>query len=222
MASTATDSETTATLADLVKQLGDIPLERIHLRPAPGTATEKDLLAALDAPRKRICELVDGVLVEKPVGTKEAVLAGLIIRALWNYLDEHDLGIVIPADGPLRLWLGLVRIPDVSFVSWERLPAGELPDEAIAGVVPDLAVEVLSKGNTRAEMKRKLREYFQAGVRLVWLIQPRTQTTEVYTSPGKARRVGKDQALDGGEVLPGFTLRLSQLFARARMRRPGR
>jgi Uma2 family endonuclease len=218
MTSEATDPDTAETLADLVKQLGDIPLERIHLKPAPGTATEQDLLAALEAPRKRICELVDGVLVEKPVGTKEAVLAGLIGQALWNYLDEHDLGIVIPADGPLRLWLGLVRIPDVSFVSWGQLPGGELPDDAIASVVPELAVEVLSKSNTKAEMERKLREYFEAGVRLAWLVQPKTQTAVAHTSPTKARRIGKEQALDGGEVLPGFRLSLKELFARARRR----
>jgi Uma2 family endonuclease len=222
MTPAATDAETADTLADLVKQLGDIPLERIHLKPAPGTATEKDLLAALEAPRKRICELVDGVLVEKPVSTKEGLLAGLIGKALWNYLDEHDLGIVVPGDSPLRLWLGLVRIPDVSFISWERLPGGELPDEAIASVVPDLAVEVLSKSNTKPEMKRKLREYFQAGVRLVWLVQPRTQTAQLYTSPTKVRRVGKEQAIDGGEVLPGFTLSLKWLFTRGKKRRPER
>src|SRR5579884_3377201 len=124
-----TAAQTAETLADLVKQLGDIPLERIRLKPAPGTATEQDLVAALEAPRKRICELVDGVLVEKPVATKEGLLAGLVLQALWNYLDEHDLGVAVPGDSPLRLWPGLVRIPDVSFISWERLPGGELPDE---------------------------------------------------------------------------------------------
>jgi Uma2 family endonuclease len=221
MATVAAVPESAETLADLVKQLGDIPLERIRLKPAPGTATEEDVVAALDLPRKLLCELVDGVLVEKPVGTKEALLAGVIVHLFWDYLEEQDLGIVIPADGPLRLWIGLVRIPDVSFISWDRLPGGELPDQAIAGVIPDLAVEVLSKSNTKREMERKLREYFQAGVRLAWLIDPKTQSAKVYTSATKARRIGPDQVLDGGDVLPGFTLPLKQLFARGR-RRPSR
>jgi Uma2 family endonuclease len=207
------------TLAELLHQIGDVPPERIRVRPAPGTATEDDVVAALDGPQKRLCELVDGVLVEKTMGTKEGVLAGLIVYYLWDFLEEHDFGVVVGADGPLRLRLGLVRIPDACFVSWDRLPGGELPDTAIAPVVPELAVEVLSEGNTPREMERKLREYFEAGVRLAWLIQPKTQTATAYTAPTKARRVGKDQALDGGDVLPGFRLSLKELFARARRRR---
>src|SRR5215468_1891250 len=66
-------------LAELVEQLGDIPLERIRMRPPPGTATEADVLAALEAPRKRICELIDGVLVEKPMGYTESILASYLI-----------------------------------------------------------------------------------------------------------------------------------------------
>jgi Uma2 family endonuclease len=218
MATAAIAVESVETLADLVKQLGGIPLERIRFRPAPGTATEEDVVAALEAPRKRICELVDGVLVEKAVGTREGLLAGIILHLIWDFLDRHDLGIALPGDSAVRLKLGLLRIPDVCFISWDRLPEGELPDEAVAGIVPDLAVEVLSAGNTKAEMDRKLREYFQAGVRLAWLIQPRTQTAEVYTSPKKLRRFGKDQLLDGGDILPGFTLSLKRLFSRGRKR----
>lgn len=219
MATIPTLSEPDETLADLVDQLGGIPLNRIRLRPAPGTATEDDLIALLEAPRKRICELVDGVLVEKAVGTKEGLLAGLIIHFLWDYLEEDDLGVVIGADGPLRLWLGLVRIPDVSFVSWDRIPGGRFPDTPIASLIPNLAVEVLSEGNTKKEMDRKVREFFRAGVQLVWLIEPKTQSAKVYTSPTKVRRVTKEQTLDGGHVLPGFILSLQDLFARAQRRK---
>jgi Uma2 family endonuclease len=112
--------------------------------------------------------------------------------------------------------MGLVRIPDVSFISWSRLPGGELPDEPIASVIPDLAVEVLSESNTPQEIERKLREYFQAGVRLVWVVDPKTQSATVYTSPSRSRKVGKEEALSGGKVLPGFLLPLKELFARAR------
>ena len=216
---TATIAAGPETLAELVERLGDIPLERIQLKPAPGTATEQDLIAALEAPQKHLCELADGVLVEKPVGTKEALLASILGHYLWTFVERRDLGLVVGPDGPFRLWLGLVRIPDVSLILWNRLPRGELPDEAIAGVVPDLAVEVLSRRNTPKEMRRKLREYFEADVRLVWFIYPRTQTAEVYRSPTDMRRIGKSQSLDGGDVLPGFKLPLQKLFARARRRR---
>jgi Uma2 family endonuclease len=213
MATATIESAPAENLADLVRKLGRIPLERILAKPAPGKATEKDLIAALEAPRKRICELVDGVLVEKAMGTKEAVLAGWIVHQFWTYLGKNDLGVPIPADGPSRLWLGLVRIPDVSFVSWDRIPVGGFPDQPIASLVPDLAIEVLSKGNTPGEMARKLGEYFKAGVQLVWLIDPKKRTARVYTSPTSFRTLHDDESLDGGDILPGFLLPLKQLFA---------
>jgi len=172
------------TVADLLKRLGDIPPERVWFRPVPGTATEQDVID-IEAHQKRLCELVDGVLVEKTVGYYESRVAALIIHYFELFLDRHDLGIVLGADGTLRLMPGLVRIPDVSFISWDKLPNRELPAEPIPDLVPDLAVEVLSEGNTAEEMRRKLREYFNVGVRLVWLIDPATRTALVYSSPRK-------------------------------------
>ena len=78
---------------------------------------------------------------------------------------------------------------------------------------------MLSEGNTAEEMRRKLREYFKVGVRLVWLIDPATRTAEVYTSPRKKTTITAEEALDGGIVLPGFGLTLQELFARAGRRR---
>jgi Uma2 family endonuclease len=206
------------TLADLLHELGSIPPARVLLHPAPGAATEDDLIALLEAPNKKLCELVDGVLVEKAMGFKEAILASALAYFLWDYLGDHDLGLLAGADGPIRLRLGLVRMPDVCFVSWKRLPDGEAPDEVISPVIPELAIEVLSKSNTPREIARKLEEYFQAGVLLAWVIDPRTETAVAYTSPSKKRLIGKDGALTGGRILPGFTLPLKDLFARARRR----
>jgi Uma2 family endonuclease len=205
---------TEATVADLLRALGSIPPERVWLQPPLGTATEADVVAVLEAADKRLCELVDGTLVEKPMGTKESQLAVLISYFIMRFLEDHDLGILTGADGAVRLELGLVRIPDVSFISWNRLPRGELPDDAIARIIPDLAVEVLSKSNTRREIERKLKEYFQCGVRLVWVVDPKTETAKEYTSATKFRQIAKHQSLDGGDVLPGFKLPLKSLFAR--------
>jgi Uma2 family endonuclease len=213
MATEADNRPEVETLADLIEQLGDIPLERIRMRPPPGTATEEDVIAAEREPRKRLCELVDGVLVEKAMGSREALLAGEIARLLGNFVHKDDLGVVLPADGMLRLMPGLVRIPDVSYIPWKQIPNEEFPEAAIAGLVPDLAVEVLSKGNTKKEIQRKLRDYFLTGTRLVWVVQPKTETAQVYTSPTDFRRVGKNGSLDGGAVLPGFTLPLRDVFA---------
>lgn len=113
----------------------------------------------------------------------------------------------------LRLSLGIVRIPDVSFISWERLGAQRLGDRPIPDCVPDLAVEVISPHNTREEMSRKLREYFEAGVRLVWYVYPSEREVHVYTAPEERIVLRADGHLDGGAVLPGFRLDLQTLFA---------
>ncbi len=208
-------------LAQLVEQLGDVPLDRIRTRPAPGTATEQDVLAEREGPERRLCELVDGVLVEKAVGTAESVLAGIILYRLWMYLEEKDLGQALGADGFLRLMPGLVRIPDVSFVAWDHWPKLKAGTGRIADAYPDLMIEVLSKSNTRKEIDRKLRECFLAGTRLAWIIQPTTQTAQVYTSPTDYQRVGKNGTLDASPVLPGFLLSLKALFAKADRDPPG-
>lgn len=207
------------TMKDVLKQLGNVPPQRVWMRPYPGTATEKDVLRIRASPEKRLCELIDGALVEKAMGTWESLLAARLIMLMGPFVDENDLGVVLGPDGMLRILPRQVRIPDVCFISWERLPEGEFPDEAVAGLVPDLAVEVLSPSNTRGEMERKLRDFFRAGVRLAWLIEPKTETADVHTSPTDVRHLTKNQVLDGGDVLPGFRLPLKQLFARAERRK---
>jgi Uma2 family endonuclease len=196
------------TVADLLHRLGDIPPGRVRLRPTPGQATERDLLG----PDGRLCELVEGVLVEKAMGYDESLLAVELLLALAAFVKRHRLGEVTGPDGTIRLMPGLVRVPDIAFTSRRNLPKKGAPRRAIPNLAPDLAVEILSKANTRAEMKRKLREYFEAGVRLVWLIDPRTRSAVVHTSPEMMTKLAEDQVLDGGEVLPGFALPLRDLF----------
>ncbi len=201
--------------ADLLAHLGGIPAERVRLHPVPGRATEQDVLD-LQSREDRLYELVDGVLVEKPMGYSESYWAGRLIRFLGTYVEDHDLGIVTAPDGTVRLGAGLVRIPDVAYFAWERLPGEALPEEPIPDLAPDLAVEVLSEGNTAREMERKLREYFFAGTRLVWLVDPRRRIIDVYTAPDQCVRLEEGQILDGGDVVPGFHLALKDLFGRVR------
>jgi Uma2 family endonuclease len=202
------------TAAELVQKLGNIPLERICFKPPPGTATERDLLAAMRR-YDRLYELVDGTLVEKTMGLSESMIAGQILIEIGLFGRQHDLGMPAGADGTVRLLKGLVRIPDVSFFRWDKLPGRVLPSKPIPDLYPDLAVEVLSENNTKEEMIRKLKEYFLAGVRLVWMIDPRKRSVAVYTAPdAPAAILNESQSLDGGNVLPGFTLPLAELFAR--------
>jgi Uma2 family endonuclease len=205
---------TTLTAADLATCFGPMPLSRIRFDPFPGTATEEDVLAIHER-EERLCELVDGILVEKTAGFTEALLATVLSRLLGNWVVPRKLGVVLGADGMMRLAPGLVRIPDVSFLSWDRFPGRQIPSEPIPDLAPDLAVEVLSISNTHAEMERKLQDYFTHGVRLVWLVQPRGRTVRVYTTANynTFTELSEGDTLDGGAVLPGFSLPLRELFA---------
>jgi Uma2 family endonuclease len=208
------------TLAEVLHDLGDISLDRIRL--PVGTATEQDVIDAMEAVHKRLYELIDGVLVEKDMGMKESIIACKIGQHLANYSDVDDRGVVFVADGPIRIRVGRIRFPDVGFVSWDRMPGGEIPDTPICDVIPDVAGEVISKGNTPNEMDRKLKDYFKAGVRLVWFVYPKTQTAVIYTSVTAKKELGRDDSLDGGKVLPGFSLPLKALFTRSRKRLNGK
>lgn len=207
----AIDPQTNWTAADLVHRFGPIPLSRVRHDPAPGTATEADVVLIHDR-ESRLYELVEKTLLEKAVGTYESYLAAVLVRMLGNFAAEHDCGIVLGADGMLRLAPGLVRIPDVSFISWDRISDRRIPDQPIADIVPDLAIEVISRGNTREEMQRKLGEYFDAGVRLVWYVYPRPREVHVYTAPDRWQVLAQEDIVDASDVLPGFSMPLATLF----------
>ncbi len=108
---------------------------------------------------------------------------------------------------------GKFEFPTFSFIRWERLASRQVPREPIFPVAPDLAIEILSPGNTQEEMSRKLRDYFAAGVRLVWYIDPGTRIARAYTAEDQVLQFGATGVLAAGEVLPGFELPLGRLFA---------
>jgi Uma2 family endonuclease len=201
------------TVADLVHRLGDIPLERIRMQPPPGTATVADLLAWNHSKQGRPCELVDGVLVEKAMSYRAGMLEAHIIANLSIYNREKRLGIVTAGSSEHQLWSGLIRLPDVGYAFWHRFPDGRVPTDPAPLIAPDVAVEVLSPSNTRREMDRKRREYFEAGTQLVWIVDPDQRTVEVDTAPENPTVLHESDTLDGGTILPGFSLPLKELFA---------
>jgi Uma2 family endonuclease len=207
------------TIAELLEKLGGIPAHRVLLKPTPGTATEEDVLRAKARPRKRLCELIDGTLVEKDMSTNEGFLSGLLLHFIWVYLEKNDLGLAFPGDAHLRLRPGRVRIPDVSFIPWNRIPNEELPDDPIASLAPELAVEVITPNNTGREMELKLADFFAAGCKLAWIIDPQKKTAKVYTSEKRFKELDATGTLDGGKVLPGFELSLAELFAATKRRK---
>ena len=216
----ATEHEQLETLADLLERLGNVPLERIRLHPFPGTATIEDVIRLCDREPKCLCELVDGVLVEKVMGTPESRLAAWLIFTLQTYLNEYDLGILTGADGPLQILADQVRFPDVAFISYDRIPTDADPSTPVPDWIPTLAVEVLSPSNTKKEMARKLRDYFEAGVELVWYVDPSDRTVRVYHSPETVVTLTETDDLDGEQLLPGFRLSIRDWFDRASRIKP--
>ena len=203
------------TMQDLVEDLGCIPLERIAASPPPGTATEEDQLRVSET-TDQLFELVDGVLVEKPMGWYESRLAAVLIYLLERFLEEHDLGIALAPDAFLKLSPGLVRAPDVSFLSWSHFPDRMPPEARVPDLTPDLAVEILSATNTTKEMARKRREYFAGGASLVWEMDPPSRTVKVYTDPDTFTTMAEADTLDGAVVIPGFQLPVREWFQRTR------
>ncbi len=201
----------TWTVADLYRRFGPIPFERIRQSPPPGCGTVDDVVRLNDH-EDRLYELVDGILVEKTGGFEDSFIAGNIVTFLNNFVRPRALGMVAGEGGTIQLDLNLVRIPDALFISLERLPGGGVPKEPVPLLVPDLAVEVISRSNTRKEMEEKLREYFEKGVRLVWFVRPKSRVVDVYTAPDQYTRLRASMRLDGGDVLPGFSVVVGELF----------
>lgn len=200
------------TLADVVRALGGIPLNRILWHPFPGTATEADQLRLVNGEPKRLVELIDGVLVQKPIGYRESLLAATLITILGNYIRSKNLGLLSAPDAIMRMKAGRNRLPDISFIPWDRLPSDDAHLQPIAPYCGDLMVEIVSEGNTKREMARKRREYFAAGARLVWIVDPDARTVDVYTDPKDRLTLTVSDVLTGEPVMPGFALPLKELF----------
>lgn len=206
-----TNSGVAATLSDYLTQLGGISADRVRLSPPPGQATFADCVAANEHEPRGLCELVDGTLVEKAVGYEASIVGATILAILKMFVSSRKLGLVSGADGFFRL-PSSTRGPDVAFVSRDRLPNGTFPREAYPEIAPNLVVEVLSPGNTRAEMARKRLEYFLSGVELVWIVDCSHRSVAVFTSPSDFRVLGETEVIDAGNVLPEFSSPVADFF----------
>ncbi len=172
--------------------------------------TASDLKALPDDGRRY--ELDRGRLIVMPPPKREHGLVVLEIAALVrNHVRAHDLGQVSAEIGYL---LGkdpdTVRAPDVSFTAQARV--APLKDE-YDHVPPDLAIEVASPGNTTSDMIEKIEEFFEAGVRQVWVLYPRRRVIYVYTAPDNVSILRDEAMLQGGDVLPGFAVSVRDIFA---------
>lgn len=157
-------------------------------------------------------ELVRGeVLIMPPPGALHGVCCSKIDRRLGNYADQDDRGTVACNDAGFitERRPDTVRGPDVAFWSKARLP--EIP-VGYFEIAPDLAVEVLSPGNTSKQIRVKLGEYFAKGVRMVWVVAPEDRTVTIYRTPDEGRVLHETAMITGDDVLPGFQCRVSDLL----------
>ncbi|MCK6578662.1 MAG: Uma2 family endonuclease [Anaerolineae bacterium] len=159
--------------------------------------------------RDRLFELIDGEVVEKVASFIPSRIAGWISTYINMYLLKHPIGYVTGADGSYVLSPDHEFMPDVGYISRQRLP--EIPMREVRGA-PDLAVEVLSPTDSKRELRRKAEDYLRFGTRLVWLIFPETQRVEVYTPDDDVVELDLNGVLDGGEILPGFILPVRDIF----------
>ena len=207
----STTQSTPTISAELHRAIGEVPFERIWMTPFPGTATEDDYIA-LVADKGLSAELVNGVIVEKPMGLPESFIAIFMVIRLGHFVQSHDLGLISGEHGGYRFDVGEMRQPDFAFVHRNRLPGGKYPRMPVGNIIPNLCVEVLSPSNTRKEMKLKRELYFKAGVELVWMVDPDLETIDVYTSETDFTTLTTADTLDGGTLIPGFTLSVAEIF----------
>ena len=183
------------------------------MRTKKATLTAEELLRLSTTGRRY--ELVKGELFEiPPAGGRHGSVAMRIGASLNAYVRAHSLGEVFAAETGfiLRRNPDTVRAPDAAFVAKERLPAGELPPGYLE-MVPDLAVEVVSPGDTTREVREKVADWLRAGVRLLWAIDPATRSVTVYRSPEDFDVLSEDDILDGGQVIPGFSANIKDLLS---------
>ena len=160
-------------------------------------------------------ETVRGQRVElPPMGARPTHVASLLSRYLGPYCWAQQLGVV---EVEMLFQLDNVernqRRPDLAFISFDRWPRDrQVPDDPAWSVVPDLAVEVVSPTDRDEDGLDKVREYFEAGVRQVWKVYPRLRVIHVYETYTTIRVVAGLDALEGGAIVPGFRLPLSELF----------
>ncbi|MCE9554217.1 MAG: Uma2 family endonuclease [Planctomycetes bacterium] len=161
------------------------------------------------------CELVAGELhMMSPSGWKHGRIVGRIHGLLWNHVSQNKLGEVFGAE--TGFWIGrdpdTVRAPDVAFIARENLPEKD-PAEAFWPGAPDLAVEVVSPGDSPREVKEKSEAWIAAGVKLLWVVDPKFECVTVCRSASDVETKAGSDVLEGGEVVRGFRCSVADIFA---------
>ena len=193
--------------------LGNVPLDRVVFDPPPGTVAYEDYLRLGGRHDGWLVELVDGTLVRKPMGMKEDAVGMEVGGRFRDYKKARATGaLIIGAQGMATMRMGNVRYPDAGYISAEDLDREALERDAAPRFPITVVAEVVSPSNTAAEIRRKIGEYFDAGTKLVWVLHPVPKLIDVYASPTALATLRAGDTLDGGDVLPGFSVKVADLF----------
>jgi len=160
-------------------------------------------------------ELLDGAVVQmEPHGMDTSALTASITFAIGRHVRESNLGVVYGAGCGFRSWPGkeTVRVTDASFTRYDRLPADRNPHD-FPHWAPDLTVEVFSPFERMATVIGRVAMFLQAGTRQVWLVNPTSQIVTIFYPEAPLTSLGADDTLDGGDVLPGFSIPVAEIFA---------
>lgn len=170
--------------------------------------TPEDLLTMRDG---ELYELVDGRLVERKMSIWSSYVSGVIFGLLDPYCRENRLGWVFPEGTSFQCFPALpgrVRKPDVSFLRLQRLSLAQATTEGHCPIAPDLAVEVVSPNDTTYEVDEKVQEFLDAGVPLVWVVNPEQRTVEIHRATGQGTILRQNDEITGEDVIPGFRCRV--------------
>jgi len=177
--------------------------------------TAQDLLTLSDSVNY---ELVDGNLVGRHMGSESSAIGLAIGVVLSNFVKANGLGHLFNADCGYQCFPGhpdWVRKPDVSFIKTGRLPDERVPEGHVR-IAPDLAVEVISPGDIAYEVDEKVELYLAAGVRLVWVVNPKTRSVRIHrpsdSKAGPISALSESQRISGEDVLPGFQCDVAEFF----------
>jgi Uma2 family endonuclease len=160
-------------------------------------------------------ELVKGELIRMaPAGSEHGEVAMDLAGPLHQYVKKHNLGTVYAAETGFRLESDpdTVRAPDIAFISRERVKQTGRPKGFWPGA-PDLAVEVVSPGDTVSEVEEKVSEWLEGGASMVWVVSPKLHTVTVYRSLTDIVTLTEKDKLDGADVVPGFQMKVAEIFA---------
>jgi Uma2 family endonuclease len=160
-------------------------------------------------------ELIAGEFISmSPAGGAHGRLASRINRIVGDFVEQHALGETFGAETGFIVAHNpdTVRAPDFAFIAKERLSLIGDFDEFIP-IAPDLAVEVVSPYDRWTKIEEKVQDYLRAGTRLVWVLNPKTKTIHVYHGFASVVVLMSKGQLEGGEVLPGFSVAVGHLFA---------